>query len=123
MQFLNMYVIHQDPRGVFRGITNKYTWGEVNYVETIKGVTRGSHYHKFTKELFYILEGEIEISVFNLVTAEQQAFTAKPNMSFIIDPYEVHTFRVIKDSKWLNMLSHKLDDETPDIFKHTGPNS
>ena len=117
MEFLNLYTIHKDDRGIFQGITNKYTWGEINFIETHQDIIRGKHYHKYTKELFYILEGRIEISVFNLVTKERHHFTASPNMVFIIDPYEVHTFKTLEPSKWLNMLSHKLDDEHPDIFK------
>lgn len=118
MEFLNMYIINEDARGIFRGITNKYTWGEINLIETKKNITRGNHYHKFTKELFYILEGDIEIKVLNIFTKKEQSFTAKPHMVFIIDPYEVHTFKTLKDSKWLNMLSHKLDDLNPDIYKY-----
>lgn len=118
MEFLNMYVINKDDRGIFRGITNKYTWGEINYIETRKDVVRGNHYHKFTKELFYILEGRINISVFNLVTGEKNEFEVEANRVFIIDPYEVHTFVTLEDSKWINMLSHKLDGTNPDIYQH-----
>ena len=117
MEYLDMYVIHEDERGVFRGITNKYTWGEINFIETIGGVRRGDHYHKFTKELFYILEGCIKINIHNIVTKKDNSFVVKPNMIFIIDPYEVHTFITLENSKWINMLSHKLDAEDPDIHK------
>ena len=112
-----MYVINEDDRGIFKGISNRYTWNEINYIETIGNVVRGNHYHKFIKELFYILEGEIEVTVENLYTKEKKEFLAKPNMVFIIDPYEVHTFKTLKKSKWINMLSHQLDLKNPDIFK------
>jgi len=118
MEFIDMYVIHEDARGIFRGITHKYTWGEINYIETKAGILRGNHYHKFTKELFYILEGRIQIDVVNLVTDARHSFEAKPTDIFIIDPYEVHTFTTLEESKWLNMLSHNLDDEAPDIYRH-----
>ena len=114
---LNLYVINRDVRGVFQGITNKYTWGEINFIKTLGGVVRGGHYHKFTKELFYILEGEIEVSIRNLVTREEHQFVAKAEMVFILDPYELHTFKTLTNSKWINMLSHKLDDEHPDIYR------
>jgi UDP-2-acetamido-2,6-beta-L-arabino-hexul-4-ose reductase len=117
MEILNLYVINSDDRGVFHGITNKYTWGEINFIETNDGVERGGHYHKFTKELFYILEGEIEVSVCHLVTGEKHHFVANQDMVFIIDPYEIHTFKTVTDAKWINMLSHKLDLERPDIHR------
>jgi dTDP-4-dehydrorhamnose 3,5-epimerase-like enzyme len=117
MEFLDMYVVHNDDRGCFYGITDKYSWGEINFIESHKCTKRGRHYHKFTKELFYILEGRIKIDIFNLVTKEYHTFEAIPHMAFIIDPYEVHTFYTLAASKWINMLSHKLDNAKPDIFK------
>ena len=117
VEFLEKYVIHEDQRGGFLGIINKYTWGEVNYIHTRAGVERGNHYHRYTKELFYILSGEIQIDVRNIVTNEEHHFRAKPHMAFIIDPYVVHTFTTIEDSTWLNMLSHRMDEERPDFYK------
>jgi dTDP-4-dehydrorhamnose 3,5-epimerase-like enzyme len=117
MEFLQKYTIHEDPRGSFFGIINKYTWGEINFIHTKAGVERGNHYHRYTKELFYILSGEIQIDVRNIVTQDEQHFRAKPHMVFIIDPYEVHTFTTIEDSTWLNMLSHRMDENNPDFFK------
>lgn len=117
MEHLKLYTIHKDDRGTFQGITNRYTWGEINYIETMKGVERGGHYHKFTKELFYILEGEIEIVVRHLMTDEAHRFTARKGDIFIIDPYELHTFTTLTDSRWINMLSHKLDAGNPDIHR------
>jgi dTDP-4-dehydrorhamnose 3,5-epimerase-like enzyme len=121
MEFLEMYVIHEDPRGVFRGITNKYTWGEINYIETCKDVVRGNHYHKFTKELFYILEGRVQIVIRNLYNGEVHEFEAGPKSVFIVDPYEVHTFTTLEDAKWLNMLSHSLAEDAPDIYPFEKP--
>ena len=117
VEFLEKYVIHEDSRGGFLGIINKYTWGELNYIHTRAGVERGNHYHRYTKELFYILSGEIEVHVKNIVTHEEHQFRAKPHMVFIIDPYVVHTFTTIEDSTWLNMLSHRIDEEKPDFYK------
>jgi dTDP-4-dehydrorhamnose 3,5-epimerase-like enzyme len=117
MEFLEKYTIHEDSRGGFLGIINKYTWGEINFVRTKAGVVRGNHYHRYTKELFYVLSGEIQIDVKNIVSNEEHHFLAKPDMVFIIDPYEVHTFTTIEDSTWLNMLSHRLDEKSPDFFK------
>lgn len=118
MENLKLYTINKDKRGSFLGITNKYTWGEINYVETFKNVTRGNHYHKSTKELFYILKGRVHVSIYNIITKDEVEFEAISNMIFIIDPYEVHTFKTLKNSKWINMLSHKLDERNPDIFRY-----
>lgn len=117
MEFLEKYTIHEDSRGSFLGISNKYTWGEINFIQTKEGLRRGDHYHRYTKEMFYILSGEVQVDVKNIVGQEEHHFRAKPHMAFIIDPYEVHTFTTIEDSTWLNMLSHRMDDSHPDFFK------
>jgi len=119
MEYLNLYTINKDKRGSFLGITNKYTWGEINFIETVKGVTRGNHYHKSTKELFYILSGKIHISIYDLITKKTLEFDALPNNIFIVNPYEVHTFETLENSTWLNMLSHKLDDLNSDIYRYS----
>jgi dTDP-4-dehydrorhamnose 3,5-epimerase-like enzyme len=115
-----MYTINEDQRGIFRGITNKYTWGEINLVETRAHIVRGNHYHTYTKELFYILEGNIQVTVFNLFTKKTNTFIATPHTVFIVDPYEVHTFTTLDNSRWINMLSHKLDENSPDIHRCEG---
>jgi UDP-2-acetamido-2,6-beta-L-arabino-hexul-4-ose reductase len=117
MEFLEKYALHEDARGSFLGIINKYTWGEINFVHTKAGVVRGKHYHRYTKELFYILSGEIQIDVMNIVDRAEHHFVAKPHMAFIIDPYEVHTFTTNEESTWLNMLSHRMDERNPDFFR------
>ena len=53
----------------------------------------------------------------HIVTKENWTFTAVPNSAFIIDPYEVHTFTTMEYSSWLNMLSHKLDEDNPDLVR------
>ena len=120
MESLDHYIIHEDDRGSFSGIVNKYTWGEINHITTKKDVVRGNHYHRYTKELFYILSGTIRIEITHSVTGEKHDFIAKAGMSFIVDPYEAHKFTTLEDSVWLNMLSHRLDEENPDFFKDLG---
>lgn len=120
MEFLDLYVVHKDERGVFYGITDKYAWAEINFIETRALTKRGNHYHKSTKELFYILEGRIQVEIINLVTSQCRTFEAVPQMAFILDPYEVHTFYTLEPSKWINMLSHKLDTSKPDIYRYDG---
>ena len=117
MEFLEKYALSEDIRGSFHGIINKYTWGETNFVHTKSGVVRGRHYHRYTKELFYILSGEIQIDVVNIVDKSEHHFLAKPHMAFIIDPYELHTFTTTKESTWLNMLSHRRDERNPDFCR------
>lgn len=117
MEFLEKHTVHEDARGRLLRVINKYAWGEINFVTSKSGVKRGDHYHRSTKELFYILSGEIQIDVKNIVDKAEHHFRAGPHMAFIIDPYEVHTFTTIEDSSWINVLSRPIDDADPDFHR------
>lgn len=108
------YMTHQDARGQFTGITNE-TWEEVNLIETYANQVRGGHYHRQTRELFYIVSGEIEVTVEELETGEKDQFTAKANDIFVIEPMHLHTFRTLSDASWLNMLNPALDPDDMDF--------
>ena len=117
MEFLEKHTIHEDDRGQLLRVINKYAWGEINFVTSRAGIARGNHYHRSTKELFYILSGEVQIDVKNIVDKVENHFRARPHMAFIIDPYELHTFTTIEDSSWINVLSRPMDDDHPDFFR------
>jgi mannose-6-phosphate isomerase-like protein (cupin superfamily) len=97
------------------GVINSGLWEEVNYVETRAGETRGGHYHKETKELFFIIEGAGDVSFRDLLAKQTQRYSFEKGAIFVIDPYEVHTFECRTDCKWINILSKRLDDQFHDI--------
>jgi dTDP-4-dehydrorhamnose 3,5-epimerase-like enzyme len=116
MDRLIAYTRHGDERGLFLGITQG-TWAEVNYIETRAGQTRGRHYHKETRELFFIIEGDVDIEIENLQTGRRENFHAVKGDIFVVEPYEMHTFHVRRDARWINMLSRKHDPEVPDFHR------
>lgn len=116
MKKLSPYMIKADERGGLWGITRE-SWAEANFVETAGNQVRGNHYHKETYELFFIISGEIEIEIDNLRSGEHIEFCAKKGDVFIVEPYEMHTFRTKTDSQWINMLSKTLDLQNPDFHR------
>lgn len=117
MKKIKPYLIKQDNRGIFRGIMGDRTWEEVNYVETKKDTIRGNHYHKKTLEAFYIISGKIKISITNLKNKKQKELLVKKGDIFIVDPYELHTFKTLENSSWINMLSERMSDKNKDIHQ------
>ena len=118
MKWVNPYKMMQDERGRFLGITNSGPWNEINMLESRAGAVRGGHYHKHTTEAFYIICGKIEIEIRNLDNNTIEVFSAKQDDVFIIEPMEIHTFKILTDSKWINMLSSSMDQTNGpiDIF-------
>lgn len=116
MRDLQPYFRYNDFRGPFIGITQNQNWMEVNYIETKKNQIRGKHYHKNTLELFFIISGTVKVNIFNVRGGEKREFIAKKGDIFLIEPFEVHTFKTLTDAAWINMLSSPLDRDSPDMY-------
>ena len=114
MRRLSPYTKNMDERGGFLGITRD-RWAEVNFIETGAGQVRGNHFHRETVELFFIVSGEIQITIQNVNSGKKEEFLATKGDIFIVDPMEIHTFHTLSDSQWINMLSHPLDLDNPDF--------
>jgi len=117
MRILESYKHFGDMRGEFLGIINDGRWEEINYVETESGQVRGGHYHADTQELFFIIEGDIEIQVVSIDGRSIQKFTAQKGYIFVVEPLEVHIFKCLTRSKWINVLSKRMDDNKPDFHR------
>ena len=121
MKKLSPYVNKLDSRGGFWGITQE-GWAEVNFIETRADQIRGNHYHKETRELFFIISGEIEVIIDDLSSGEHLELSFRKGDVFIIEPYEVHTFRTVTDAQWINMLSKAMDPQRPDFHQVANKN-
>lgn len=107
----------EDNRGRIFCIFKNQNWKELNFIETKEGMIRGEHYHKKTQEMVYVIDGEIELTIQNILTNEKNTLTLQKDAMVIIDPYELHTFKTMTDSRWINMLSIIYDHKNPDVFK------
>jgi mannose-6-phosphate isomerase-like protein (cupin superfamily) len=116
MQMLPPYKVFKDYRGTFRGIVNTGEWKEINFVETVAGEIRGGHYHKHTRELFYIISGDIEVIVSRTSGESEVVYEFHGGEAFIIEPMEVHAFRCKSAAVWINALSERIDERVPDIY-------
>lgn len=106
-----------DNRWAIKWLLNFWNWEEINFVETNAWEVRWWHYHKFTDEAFYIIDWLIKVMIKNIQDWKDSEFTFKTWDLFMIQPWELHTFYIEKDSKWINMLSKKNDDNNPDFYK------
>jgi len=116
MKILPPYKSFKDKRGSFTGIVNFGEWHELNFVETFSGETRGNHYHKRISELFFIISGEVEVSISSLDGKSVGVYSFKKGDAFIVEPLEVHKFTSRTASEWINVLSEKIDSGSPDIY-------
>lgn len=106
-----------DERGKFIGIVQGEEWKEINYIESSKGSIRGNHYHKETKECFFIIEGRIRVSLHDLVSNSKRIFIVKKGDILIINTNTLHTFETLVNSKWINMLSKPMNEGSKDFYR------
>lgn len=123
MKILSPYINKNDDRGMFLGIIQESWIREVNYIETSANQVRGNHYHAETKELFFITEGKIRVTVQNIKTWQKEEHTFGKGDIFIVYPYEVHTFYTLTDSRWINMLSQPIKKNNPDFHSYKVPST
>ena len=122
IEFIPNYTKHSDKRGYFRGLINFGNWEEINFICSEAGTIRGNHYHENTDELFIILEGKIKIILQNVLGKKdlenkKKTFSVKEGDVFLIKKNVNHIFEIIEHSKWINVLSQKIDKEKPDIHR------
>ena len=117
MKIFDPYKVNESSRGLFYGIVNIGIWQEINYIETKANQARGNHYHKLSTELFFIIEGEIDVEVKSIKGEIINNFRAIKGSIFLIEPFEIHIFKCRSDCKWINIMSNKINDNQCDIYK------
>lgn len=111
-----LYIIEKDfqfsdDRGcLVQLIHNGYR--QINVIISKKGVTRGGHYHKENKEAFYVISGQLTVTVNGTV------YQFKEGAFFGIEENDLHSFFFEKDTVLVSMYSGCVErpDGTKDIY-------
>ena len=118
---LERYFKHSDARGSIEGLINSGIWREVNLIRSEAGVTRGRHYHMHAEECFIILSGKIRVSF--LLRADgmpecRETINLQGGDVIIVLPMVEHTFDILEDAQWINLMSVAMDPSAPDFHKY-----
>jgi dTDP-4-dehydrorhamnose 3,5-epimerase-like enzyme len=114
MKRIEPYMRREDARGKLIGLMNEGLWEEFNYLETGAGQVRGNHYHAQTLELFFIIDGEIDIVIVRPDGEVINDHLVAGDM-VLIEPGETHTFYCLTNTRWINFLTHRFDQDNPDL--------
>ena len=109
---------YRDERGVLIEVWRSRRWRQMNYFLCKKGHIRGGHYHKKTKELFFVVDGKCEIALINAKTHKKKRFVADYKDVFIVEPYEAHYVKGIEDTKIIALLDKVHNVCMPDIHEY-----
>lgn len=91
-------------------------WKQVNAITSNKDSFRGGHYHKYNKELFYVINGSFKLIVWKDDVKEE--YEIKATDMFIIPEYVFHSFEYHEDTTLVGMYDNgvELDQNTKDIW-------
>lgn len=101
-----------DERGSIDQIIHE-GYAQVNVITSKAGVIRGGHYHKQNSEAFYVISGNLELTV----NGEVETFSAGD--FFGIEAGDWHSFRYIEDTVLVSMYSRGVEngDGSKDMFR------
>lgn len=116
IEFLKPDFSHCDERGFLYQLCRN-GWKQVNVSKTAAGTFRGGHYHKETKEAFFIVEGEVELTLEK--DQKVETYTFKDGDFFVLLPYALHSFNFKKDTLMVALydIGVEKEDGSKDIFK------
>ncbi|MBE6775113.1 MAG: cupin domain-containing protein [Ruminococcaceae bacterium] len=105
----------EDDRGTLTQITHQ-PFAQTNAVFSRKGQVRGNyHYHRFSKEIFFIISGSVRVQLKYNERYEEHSF--RSGDMFLINENVRHRFEYEEDTYLVVFYSSKveLDDGTKDI--------
>lgn len=106
----------EDERGTLTQITHE-PFAQTNAVFTKKGQVRGNyHYHSQSKEVFFVVSGEIRVSLRH--GEAQEEYTFRSGDMFLIPENVAHCFDYLEDSYLVVFYTERieLDDGSKDII-------
>lgn len=89
---------------------------QVNFVESKPSSLRGGHFHKLNREIFFIIDGEVEVTVMKDGKKETHRF--RSGDMFAINKNVIHYFDYKKASSLIVVYDKgvELPDGTKDIY-------
>ncbi len=80
---------------------------QINVLTTKKGVTRGGHFHRVSREAFYVVSGSVELSLKTADRTEAAAFHAGD--FFSVGPYISHSMFFPEDCVMVQMYDRPVE--------------
>ena len=106
---------HKDVRGCLTQLIHS-GYAQVNVLESKKGATRGTHFHREATEAFYLIVGSVETVLVGKDSSERVVF--QKGDFFEIPPNVLHNMMFLEESLMVQMYSIPVEreDGTKDFF-------
>ena len=111
----------EDNRGSFEELYKSKVWGQISDNVSFPGITKGGHYHKYKKEIFYTVVGECEIKQRKVGSDEILTDVVKESIPHPVEIKVGYTHQIKnigeKNSHTLMWISEVYNPETHDTYK------
>ncbi|MDE7327736.1 MAG: cupin domain-containing protein [Lachnospiraceae bacterium] len=104
---------HKDARGKLSQLVHG-GFNQVNVLETRAGVTRGGHYHKISREAFFVVSGSVKVDLKNEFGNQTEIF--HKGDFFMVSPFTVHCMYFPEDCVMVVLYDIPVGDGGEDIF-------
>ena len=107
---------YPDERGLLVQICSG-GYRQINAVFTKKGAVRGNfHYHKNTREAFFIISGKVRVTA--SLNGVSECRTYRTGDMFLVEEYVRHSFEYLEDTYLVGLYTSGVEnpDGTKDIY-------
>ena len=117
IQKFSFYDTRADERGKFCGVVeNGGAWREVNVFYTRAGMRRGGHYAEKSRELVFLLKGQVELTLRDVRNpADVVRLTLRAGEGVIIPPFVCRTFVYAEDGEAIACRDIPHNETGPDV--------
>ena len=115
-------ISHQDDRGIFVEFLKSKLFGQVSFLTSNPGVTRGEHFHNTKLEKFLVIKGEARFKFRSLDNNEKfEIYTNHKKLQVVESiPGWAHDITNVGESEMIVLLwaNEIFDEKKPDTFSH-----
>ena len=109
--------VYPDERGLLVQICRS-GYSQVNAVFTRKGAVRGNlHYHKNTREAFFVLSGKVRVTAALGEKREERTF--ETGDMFLVKEYVRHSFEYLEDTYLVGLYTIPVESAEGEKDIHT----
>jgi mannose-6-phosphate isomerase-like protein (cupin superfamily) len=116
MIYNQVEAIVEDKRGKITQVVSGREWKQLNIIERKGDSLGGGHYHKQTREFFYILRGKVLLKVGSVYSRKILTYELENNFCFEVLPQEQHYMKFIEDTTLVVLYSCVFDKDNNDTF-------
>ena len=115
IEFIKPDFVFENEAGCLNQLVHE-GYKQINAIYSKGDSVRGGHYHKYNKEVFFVMKGSFKLIAWK--DDEKQEYEIKQGDMFIIPSYVYHSFEYHEDTYLVAMYDKgvELDENTKDIW-------